>query len=70
MIVLWGALIGAVAMLVFDAVRCWWRARRDAVVDRSFVDVQEALRGFCDDVDLPSFRVVVPLYDWKAEGAA
>lgn len=66
-----GALIAlAVVYLVCPALRDWWHARSDRLVDSSYVDVCEALRGWCDEVDLPPFRVVVPLYDQDAEDVA
>lgn len=70
MSLLWGALAGVVAMHVYDAARDWWRSRSDQVVDGSYKDVCDALRGVCDGVELPAFRVVSRLYDWAEDGAA
>ena len=67
---LWGALFGVVAMHVYDAAHDWWRSRSDQVVDGSYKDVCDALRGVCDGVELPAFRVVSRLYDWAEDGAA
>ena len=70
MSLLWGALAGVVAMHVYDAVHAWWRSRSDQVVDGSYKDVCDALRGVCDGVEIPAFRVVCRLYDWAAEDGA
>lgn len=66
-----GGLIAlTVVYLVAPAVRGWWGRRSDSIVDARYPRAYDALRGVCDGVDVPPFRIVVPLYDQDAEGAA
>lgn len=67
----WGGLLAvALYVLVWPALSDWWRRRTDRVVDGRYEAVCDALRGVCEQVDVPPFRIVVPLFDQDAEGAA
>lgn len=68
--ILYGALAGIVAMHVYDAICDWWRSRSDSAVDSQYRALCDALRASCGQVEVPAFRLVVPLYDWAEDGAA